>query len=347
MAERWTPAQKARLKELRIDSHKSSPSRLRALTEHFSNDPQGSVFAVTDGDKEPHVSKALAKKVRDRAAEMKLEWVLTGEEPPEDGQISTVEYPDSRQEVVKSPPSKEHVVAITAAAIDLRNRLRRIPPLPSHMVTAEGTSDEVHMGQREIRAALDVDAVEVQVVLAHIGGDGPSAARVFSEGLLSYVREADAIYSRVINRLRKRLKGPEWVVNNRARAIGSAIYLATVDRAIYIDQRYKNNGKPMAAAAELHYLQGSRSVVATDKGSGPSLEIHAGAKIATTVQPEEAPTIIDVTKKAWAQLEEDKQIDDLISTYFRLVGQRDDLSRVFSPISVETAARLGRCEWCF
>jgi len=75
MAEPWGKEEIIRLKELRLDPIQNSRQKLMDLVRHFKG-PQPSVFAVTESGSGFHVSKALARKVRDLTLEVKLDWLL-------------------------------------------------------------------------------------------------------------------------------------------------------------------------------------------------------------------------------------------------------------------------------
>lgn len=71
----WSVQERERLGNLRLDPIQSSPEKLRELAEHFSK-VGASVFAVTEGGSGIHVSRGLARKVRDLTAAGKLDWLL-------------------------------------------------------------------------------------------------------------------------------------------------------------------------------------------------------------------------------------------------------------------------------
>ncbi len=71
----WTEQEKQQLRRQTIDPSKSSPEKLTHLVSHFR--ASGTVWGVTEGRREPHVSKELAKKVQRFTAEGELDWVLS------------------------------------------------------------------------------------------------------------------------------------------------------------------------------------------------------------------------------------------------------------------------------
>ena len=76
MGATWNTEERERLKLLRLDAVRNPPDKLAALVTHFKR-PNATVFAVTEsGEAERHVSKGLAKKVRDYTSDGKLDWVL-------------------------------------------------------------------------------------------------------------------------------------------------------------------------------------------------------------------------------------------------------------------------------
>lgn len=70
----WTEEEKERLRRLSIDPVQRPPHELVPLVECFSNG--GSVRAVSEGSTSPHVSKLLARKLRDLTQDGELDWVL-------------------------------------------------------------------------------------------------------------------------------------------------------------------------------------------------------------------------------------------------------------------------------
>lgn len=97
MRETWRPAEAERLRKLPIDPVRSSPATLRALVEHFSG-PSPSLFAVTEGGKEPHVSKDLARKVRKLTQKRKLDWILKRDEDRITQQAAGTQKRDSQEQ---------------------------------------------------------------------------------------------------------------------------------------------------------------------------------------------------------------------------------------------------------
>ena len=75
VGEIWTMDEKLRLKELHIDPVRSSPEKLKKMVNYFRT-PNASVFAITEGHGPLHVSKSLARKVRDYQDEGALDWLM-------------------------------------------------------------------------------------------------------------------------------------------------------------------------------------------------------------------------------------------------------------------------------
>ena len=71
----WNTDEVGRLKQLRLDPVQNSPEKLMGLVRYFAG-PHASVFGITEGNELPHVSKDLARKVRDLMRDRKLDWVL-------------------------------------------------------------------------------------------------------------------------------------------------------------------------------------------------------------------------------------------------------------------------------
>lgn len=71
----WSKEETLSLRQLRLDPVQDSYEKLMSLVRHFKA-PRPSVFAVTQGRADVHVSKELARKVRDLTKEGKLDWVL-------------------------------------------------------------------------------------------------------------------------------------------------------------------------------------------------------------------------------------------------------------------------------
>ena len=61
--------------ELNLDPIQNQPRKPMALTRHLKTNG-ASVFAVTEGEKEPQVSRGLARKIRDLTRSGELEWLL-------------------------------------------------------------------------------------------------------------------------------------------------------------------------------------------------------------------------------------------------------------------------------
>ena len=78
----WSKEEIDCLKQLHLDPVQDSPEKLVGLVKHFRG-PRPSVFAITEGGKEPHVSKDLARKVRDLTDKGRLDWIL--HRHPDDG----------------------------------------------------------------------------------------------------------------------------------------------------------------------------------------------------------------------------------------------------------------------
>jgi hypothetical protein len=64
MEKSWNKREREQLRQLGLDPLRNPPKKLMALVAHFKR-PEASVFAITEGAAEPHVSKGLARKVRD------------------------------------------------------------------------------------------------------------------------------------------------------------------------------------------------------------------------------------------------------------------------------------------
>ena len=71
----WNSEELSSLKELRLDPISNPRDKLTALVRHFKG-LRPTVFAVTEGTAEPHVSKDLARKVRDLTQSGKLDWLV-------------------------------------------------------------------------------------------------------------------------------------------------------------------------------------------------------------------------------------------------------------------------------
>ena len=78
MQSSWSADQVRRLKTLRLDPVQNSPGKLLPLVRHFKG-PKPSIFAVTEGSGEDHVSSGLARKVRDLVSKGELDWLLDRE----------------------------------------------------------------------------------------------------------------------------------------------------------------------------------------------------------------------------------------------------------------------------
>lgn len=74
MEKLWSSEEKERVKQLGLDPRRNPPMKLMALAAYFER-PEASIFGVTEGREETHVSKGLARKVRDLVEQGKLDWL--------------------------------------------------------------------------------------------------------------------------------------------------------------------------------------------------------------------------------------------------------------------------------
>jgi hypothetical protein len=75
----WSEEEARQLRALKLDPVQDPPEKLVPLVEHFKSGR--STFAVTEGNGPVQVSKGLARKVNDLAAQGMLDWVLNRREP--------------------------------------------------------------------------------------------------------------------------------------------------------------------------------------------------------------------------------------------------------------------------
>lgn len=75
MSGTWNSEEAKRLKALRLDPVQNPPEKLTRLVNYFKS-PGASIFGVTEGGSDFHVSKGLARKVRDLTGDGRLDWVL-------------------------------------------------------------------------------------------------------------------------------------------------------------------------------------------------------------------------------------------------------------------------------
>ena len=167
----WTPEEVRLLRQLGFDPQRNPPEKLAGLG-HFQSG--GSLWAVTEGSGEPHVSKDLGKNVRRYVQTRELDWVIQREIPLGEAVIA-----DTPREILVGQ-LREHLDSL----VEVIRSLRGVEPLtlggqqilPWWLRTQEPcwpiAKGRVCRGEAGLSVHLQAeDELEWQYLKQHLAGD--------------------------------------------------------------------------------------------------------------------------------------------------------------------------------
>lgn len=332
----WNEAQRRRLKELHLDPHRGHPEKLRTLVRHFSQVPEGTVGAVTEGGP-PHVSKTLARKVRDLTRCKQLDWVLVGEDP-------SSETVNGEPPVDAPDPEflRRHRDEIERQAKLIADQLSAAVPVPSDLCRFDARLGHVPWDAADAIAELKVEPTVYAAVVQHLGWDTEVIADSLFDDLAGYQRMARDSISNTARSLMRSLPHEGATKRSVAATTAVTLFQGLADQALVASEKYRpTRDMPLDRAL----LEQAAPTVSPDHLDQSMFVIRLGRHaIGFPTARREADSLARITEDAGGQLK--GRVETVVEAYFRLLDKRDLLRAQLAPMAVQKWAVAGSCDLC-